>query len=161
MALPTADNFPINQSGDFPINHSGAGDVPIDHQTGGFPINQSCDFPINHSGGGDDVPIGGFPINQSGDHLSYSVDDCMNDPTEVYFSLEDDEWLIPAEPETEVPAKNPTMNLPPGFKFQPTDEELVLYYLQPESIDSASAPKGIINHVDIYDYEPRQLSGTC
>lgn len=118
MALPTADNFPINQSGGSPINHSG-------------------DLPINQSG----------------------PDDCMSDPTEVYFSLEDDKWTIPIE--TEIPATNPTTNLPIGFKFRPSEEELVLYYLQPEFIDSASAPMGIITHVDIYDYEPRQLSGTC
>lgn len=101
-----------------------------------------------------------FPINQSGEFPAiWNIDDYLNDPNEVYFSPEDDQWLIPAE--TEAPAKIPTTaGLPLGFKFRPSDEELILYYLQPEFIDSASARKGIITPVDVYCYEPYQLQGS-
>ncbi|XP_057802012.1 NAC domain-containing protein 83-like [Salvia miltiorrhiza] len=50
-------------------------------------------------------------------------------------------------------------NYNPGFKFRPTDEELIIHYLQPEFLNASLPQTRIINHADIYDYEPHQLSG--
>ncbi|XP_057794977.1 putative NAC domain-containing protein 94 [Salvia miltiorrhiza] len=47
----------------------------------------------------------------------------------------------------------------PGFKFRPTDEELIVHYLQLEFIKASLPQTRIIKHADIYDYEPHQLSG--
>ncbi|XP_028775065.1 NAC domain-containing protein 2-like [Neltuma alba] len=50
------------------------------------------------------------------------------------------------------------LHLPPGFRFHPTDDELVLHYLCPKS---ASRPLSvpIIAEVDLYQYDPWDLPG--
>ncbi|XP_051136379.1 NAC transcription factor 56-like isoform X2 [Andrographis paniculata] len=46
--------------------------------------------------------------------------------------------------------------LPPGFRFHPTDEELVVHYLKKK--DAASPlPVAIIADIDIYKYDPWEL----
>lgn len=51
------------------------------------------------------------------------------------------------------------LELPPGFRFHPTDEELVNYYLcrkcasQPISVP-------VIKEIDLYKFDPWQLPGT-
>ncbi|CAA6675359.1 unnamed protein product [Spirodela intermedia] len=48
------------------------------------------------------------------------------------------------------------LNLPPGFRFHPTDEELVSYYLCRKAAHQ-QLPVPIIAEVDLYKYDPWQL----
>ncbi|GLJ24395.1 hypothetical protein SUGI_0465910 [Cryptomeria japonica] len=48
------------------------------------------------------------------------------------------------------------LNLPPGFRFYPTDEELVVHYLCRKAA-SQSLAVPIIAEVDLYKYDPWQL----
>ncbi|KAF0909322.1 hypothetical protein E2562_035186 [Oryza meyeriana var. granulata] len=48
------------------------------------------------------------------------------------------------------------LNLPPGFRFHPTDEELVAHYLCARAAGRA-APVPIIAEVDLYRYDPWEL----
>jgi hypothetical protein len=50
-------------------------------------------------------------------------------------------------------------DLPPGFRFHPTDEELVVYYLKKKAA-SAPLPVAIIAEVDLYKFDPWELPGT-
>ncbi|KAL6199209.1 hypothetical protein ACLB2K_028995 [Fragaria x ananassa] len=50
----------------------------------------------------------------------------------------------------------PQPNLPPGFRFHPTDEELVVHYLKKKA-SSAPLPVAIIAEVDLYKFDPWQL----
>lgn len=52
--------------------------------------------------------------------------------------------------------KNPQSNLPPGFRFHPTDEELILHYLR-KRVSSTPLPVSIIAEVDIYKFDPWEL----
>ncbi|KAK4786715.1 hypothetical protein SAY86_010548 [Trapa natans] len=52
--------------------------------------------------------------------------------------------------------KSPHPLLPPGFRFHPTDEELILHYLQKRA-SSAHLPVSIIAEVDIYKFDPWDL----
>ncbi|XWS09949.1 hypothetical protein CRYUN_Cryun39dG0033700 [Craigia yunnanensis] len=47
-------------------------------------------------------------------------------------------------------------NLPPGFRFHPTDEELVVHYLKKKA-SSAPLPVAIIAEVDLYKFDPWEL----
>ncbi|KAF7819305.1 NAC transcription factor 47 [Senna tora] len=49
-------------------------------------------------------------------------------------------------------------NLPPGFRFHPTDEELILHYLK-KKVASLPLPVSIIAEVDIYKFDPWDLPG--
>ena len=46
--------------------------------------------------------------------------------------------------------------MPPGFRFHPTDEELLVYYLKKKAAD-APLPAAIIAEVDLYKYDPWEL----
>jgi hypothetical protein len=48
--------------------------------------------------------------------------------------------------------------LPPGFRFHPTDEELVNYYLK-RKVHGLSIELDIIPEVDLYKCEPWDLAG--
>lgn len=48
--------------------------------------------------------------------------------------------------------------LPPGFRFHPTDEELVVHYLKKKA-SSAPLPISIIAEVDLYKFDPWELPG--
>lgn len=50
------------------------------------------------------------------------------------------------------------VSLPPGFRFHPTDEELVVYYLK-RKINGRSIELEIIPEVDLYKCEPWDLPG--
>ncbi|KAF3522107.1 hypothetical protein F2Q69_00046926 [Brassica cretica] len=50
----------------------------------------------------------------------------------------------------------PQPNLPPGFRFHPTDEELVIHYLKRKA-DSSPLPVAIIADVDLYKHDPWEL----
>ncbi|CAM8992219.1 unnamed protein product [Rhodiola kirilowii] len=47
-------------------------------------------------------------------------------------------------------------NLPPGFRFHPTDEELVVHYLK-KKVSSSPLPVSIIAEIDLYKYDPWEL----
>lgn len=47
-------------------------------------------------------------------------------------------------------------SLPPGFRFHPTDEELIIHYLKNRTT-SAPCPVSIIAEVDIYKFDPWHL----
>ncbi|EEF43219.1 NAC transcription factor 25 [Ricinus communis] len=47
-------------------------------------------------------------------------------------------------------------HLPPGFRFHPTDEELVVHYLKKKAA-SAPLPVTIIAEVDLYKFDPWEL----
>jgi hypothetical protein len=49
-----------------------------------------------------------------------------------------------------------TTTLPPGFRFHPTDEELILHYLRNRAA-SMPCPVPIIADVDIYKFDPWDL----
>ena len=46
--------------------------------------------------------------------------------------------------------------LPPGFRFHPTDEELVVHYLK-RKLASAPLPVTIIAEIDLYKFDPWEL----
>ncbi|KAH0654075.1 hypothetical protein KY289_031753 [Solanum tuberosum] len=46
--------------------------------------------------------------------------------------------------------------LPPGFRFHPTDEELVVHYLK-KRVASVPLPVSIIAEVDLYKFDPWEL----
>lgn len=50
------------------------------------------------------------------------------------------------------------IGLPPGFRFHPTDEELVVYYLK-RKINGLKIELEIIPEVDLYKCEPWDLPG--
>lgn len=50
------------------------------------------------------------------------------------------------------------VSLPPGFRFHPTDEELVSYYLN-RKINARPIDLEIIPEVDLYKCEPWDLPG--
>lgn len=54
--------------------------------------------------------------------------------------------------------KNPESALPPGFRFHPTDEELIHHYLK-KKVASMPFPVSIIADVDIYKFDPWDLPG--
>lgn len=47
---------------------------------------------------------------------------------------------------------------PPGFRFHPTDEELVLYYLK-RKICSQRHLLDVIAETDVYKWDPEELPG--
>ncbi|CAL4952637.1 unnamed protein product [Urochloa decumbens] len=49
--------------------------------------------------------------------------------------------------------------LPPGFRFQPTDQEILLCYLKKKMAAAAAAVTSIIADVDIYKFDPWELPG--
>ncbi|XP_044473952.1 NAC transcription factor 56-like [Mangifera indica] len=57
---------------------------------------------------------------------------------------------------TDSSASSPQPNLPPGFRFHPTDEELVVHYLKKKA-SSAPLPVAIIAEVDLYKFDPWEL----
>lgn len=50
------------------------------------------------------------------------------------------------------------VGLPPGFRFHPTDEELVNYYLK-RKINGQEIELDIIPEIDLYKCEPWELAG--
>ncbi|CAH9084523.1 unnamed protein product [Cuscuta europaea] len=53
---------------------------------------------------------------------------------------------------------DPEMNLPPGFRFHPTDEELISHYLSPKASDTTFASPAVAE-VDFNTVEPWDLPG--
>jgi len=62
-------------------------------------------------------------------------------------------------PMNNAPEAEAHSELPPGFRFHPTDEELVTYYLKKKILDSTfSGPA--IGEADLNKCEPWDLLGT-
>ncbi|XVF27684.1 hypothetical protein REPUB_Repub14bG0130000 [Reevesia pubescens] len=57
---------------------------------------------------------------------------------------------------TDSSSASPHLQLPPGFRFHPTDEELVVHYLKKKAA-SAPLPVTIIAEVDLYKFDPWEL----
>ncbi|CAN1145532.1 NAC domain-containing protein 2 [Linum perenne] len=53
---------------------------------------------------------------------------------------------------------NGSFQFPPGFRFHPSDEELIVFYLQ-NKVTSRPLPAAIIAEVDLYKYNPWELPG--
>nr|GMD71484.1 NAC transcription factor 29-like [Ipomoea batatas] len=52
----------------------------------------------------------------------------------------------------------PPFNFPPGYRFLPTDEELIVHYLK-KKIMNYVLPDNQIQEVNLYKYSPEELSG--
>lgn len=52
---------------------------------------------------------------------------------------------------------NASPSLPPGFRFHPTDEELILHYLYKRAAASPPCPIAIIADINIYKFNPWDL----
>lgn len=50
-------------------------------------------------------------------------------------------------------------SLPPGFRFHPTDEELIDYYLK-RKVQGLEIELEVIPVVDLYKFDPWELPGT-
>lgn len=51
-------------------------------------------------------------------------------------------------------------SVPPGFRFHPTDEELIGYYLR-KKIALQQIDLDVIRDIDLYRIEPWDLEGEC
>ncbi|XP_017621326.1 NAC transcription factor 47-like [Gossypium arboreum] len=54
--------------------------------------------------------------------------------------------------------RHPHSSVPPGFRFHPTDEELILHFLM-KKLSSSPFPVSIIADVDIFKFDPWDLPG--
>lgn len=52
------------------------------------------------------------------------------------------------------------LKLPPGFRFHPTDEELVVQYLR-RRVFSFPLPASVVSDIDMCKYDPWDLPGEC
>ncbi|KAE8702093.1 ONAC010 protein [Hibiscus syriacus] len=50
------------------------------------------------------------------------------------------------------------IQLPPSFRFHPSDEELIVHYLK-NKVNSTPLPASIIAEIDLYKYNPWELPG--
>eukprot|EP00249_Psilotum_nudum_P029594 c40638_g1_i1 orf=191-412(+) len=50
--------------------------------------------------------------------------------------------------------------VPPGFRFHPTEEELVDYYLK-KKVESEKIDLDVIREIDLYKIEPWDLQERC
>ncbi|KAK2979201.1 hypothetical protein RJ640_027495 [Escallonia rubra] len=51
-------------------------------------------------------------------------------------------------------------SFPPGYRFQPTDQELIVHYLA-RKVQNQALPANKIYEVNLYQYHPEELSGMC
>ncbi|XP_057497472.1 NAC transcription factor 56-like, partial [Actinidia eriantha] len=51
----------------------------------------------------------------------------------------------------------PNPNLPPGFRFHPTDEELIIHYMKRKVSQPSSPLVSIIADIDLYKFNPWEL----
>lgn len=80
------------------------------------------------------------------------------DPTRPVFSMDQELSISPVVPiATVVPATQPKC-LAPGFRFHPTDEELVRYYLTRKACGKPFRFQAV-SEIDVYKSEPWELAG--
>ncbi|KAL5581228.1 hypothetical protein UlMin_013670 [Ulmus minor] len=60
------------------------------------------------------------------------------------------------EREQQQKSSSSVFQFPPGFRFHPSDEELIVYYLQ-NKVTSKPLPASIIAEIDLYKYNPWEL----
>lgn len=65
-------------------------------------------------------------------------------------------WIQPMESTDSSTGSQQQPQLPPGFRFHPTDEELVVHYLKKKAA-SAPLPVAIIAEVNLYKFDPWEL----
>lgn len=68
-------------------------------------------------------------------------------------------WLLlspPTGPFLMEKEPNSTFQYPPGFRFHPSDEELIVHYLQ-KKVTSHPLPASVIAEIDLYKYNPWEL----
>ena len=49
-------------------------------------------------------------------------------------------------------------SLPPGYRFNPTDAEIIVFYLR-KKVDHQPLPPNKIIEVNLYAYDPEELAG--
>ncbi|KAL6341577.1 hypothetical protein AAG906_032697 [Vitis piasezkii] len=49
-------------------------------------------------------------------------------------------------------------SLPPGYRFNPADAEIIVFYLR-KKVDHQPLPPNKIIEVNVYDYDPEELAG--
>ncbi|KAK9075602.1 hypothetical protein SSX86_003928 [Deinandra increscens subsp. villosa] len=65
--------------------------------------------------------------------------------------------IVAVAPPVAAATPPPTL-LPPGFRFQPTDEELVMYYLRRKACGKPF-PFQVVMEIDVYKSEPWEVAG--
>ncbi|XWS59696.1 hypothetical protein CRYUN_Cryun08bG0143900 [Craigia yunnanensis] len=64
--------------------------------------------------------------------------------------------MLAASSMEKIPSSSSEIQLPPGFRFHPSDEELIVYYLK-NKVTSSPLPASIIAEIDLYKYNPWEL----
>lgn len=72
------------------------------------------------------------------------------------MKLEIEEKMVTERPISFI--RNGIVRLPPGFRFHPTDEELVVQYLKRKAF-SCPLPAAVIPEINLYDFDPWDLPG--
>lgn len=66
--------------------------------------------------------------------------------------------VAPPSAAAATPAPPPPTSLAPGFRFHPTDEELVMYYLRRKACGKPFRFQAV-SEIDVYKSEPWELAG--
>ncbi|XVE61729.1 hypothetical protein DITRI_Ditri06bG0063100 [Diplodiscus trichospermus] len=64
--------------------------------------------------------------------------------------------MLAASSMEKIPSLSSEINLPPGFRFHPSDEELIVHYLK-NKVTSTPLPASIVAEIDLYKYNPWEL----
>ncbi|XVF07932.1 hypothetical protein REPUB_Repub06bG0181900 [Reevesia pubescens] len=64
--------------------------------------------------------------------------------------------MLAASSMEKIPPSPSEIQLPPGFRFHPSDEELIVHYLK-NKVTSTPLPASIIAEIDLYKYNPWEL----
>ncbi|KAF6149724.1 hypothetical protein GIB67_017457 [Kingdonia uniflora] len=75
-----------------------------------------------------------------------------------YYDESRDNSIAKEKEEDEDEEANYFSSLPVGYKFRPTDEELITHYLS-KKVMNHTLPKNKINDVRLYKYSPKELAG--
>ncbi|KAL6959969.1 hypothetical protein U1Q18_040118 [Sarracenia purpurea var. burkii] len=91
----------------------------------------------------------------------HEVQNTMSDPAEMrHAAAEQDRSARELIKKRRVMMENSIEScVPPGFRFHPTDEELVGYYLK-KKIASEKIDLDVIRDIDLYRIEPWDIQGT-
>ena len=64
--------------------------------------------------------------------------------------------MLAASSMEKMPSSSSDIQLPPGFRFHPSDEELIVHYLK-NKMTSNPLPASIIAEIDLYKFNPWEL----